>query len=176
VYGRGNRDAMRDEFSVNEAEFLRIMENCTILKLQKRSPSITQPLNDFVFMNAEPTRRSDSHWMMVAVAMLALAVFSWGVRYKVSLYHPVVHMSAAKLLSQRERPATIEAARLAADPLPAPQPLPFFTLALGALFATLRVLKPKFLHREPCNRTLSRRPPCHSFFFFRPPPVLFAAI
>lgn len=112
--------------------------------------------------------------MIVAVAMLALAVFSWGVRYKLSLYHPVVHMSAAKLLSQRERPATMEAARLAADPLPAPQPLPFFALALGALFAALRVLKPEFLHRE-LRRLFPRRQASQSFFFFRPPPVLSAA-
>ncbi|HZY63906.1 MAG TPA: hypothetical protein VFE38_15410 [Edaphobacter sp.] len=110
------------------------------------------------------------------MAMLAFAVFSWGVRYKLSLYNPDAHMSAAKLLSQRERPATVEAAKLAADPLPAPQPMPFFTLALGLLFSALTVLKPEFAHCEWNDRSDFRQRASYSFFFFRPPPACSAVI
>ncbi|HTV07283.1 MAG TPA: hypothetical protein VME86_18070 [Acidobacteriaceae bacterium] len=42
---------------------------------------------------------------------LAVAVFAWGLRYKLSLYksgtHTVHHVVIAKLLSNRERPADI---------------------------------------------------------------------
>ena len=75
--------------------------------------------------------------MIVTIAMLAFAVFSWGVRYKLSLYNPATHMSAAKLLSQRERPATLESAKLAADPVVNPVPITLFAFAMGVMLAGL---------------------------------------
>jgi hypothetical protein len=47
------------------------------------------------------------HPLLVLAAMLGLAVFLWGLQYKLSLYHSVtIHHATpkAKLLSQRERP------------------------------------------------------------------------
>jgi hypothetical protein len=127
-------------------------------------------------MNAEQTRRRKSHWMIVTIAVLAFAVFSWGVRYKLSLYNPVTHMSAAKLLSQRERPATFEATKLAADPLPDYGAATMFVFTIGALLA--RFWSPKaaavrnLTSWDVIPRQLSQN---FSYFFFRPPPVIFAS-
>jgi hypothetical protein len=126
-------------------------------------------------MNAEQTRRRGSQWMIVTVAMLAFAVFSWGVRYKVSLYNPAAHMSAAKLLSQRERPATIESARLAADPAVNIEPVTFFALAMGVMLAWMWSLKPVFSPRIVRHQVRLPKQPGQTFFFFRPPPFLLAS-
>ena len=125
-------------------------------------------------MNVEQTRRRGSQWMIVTIAMLAFAVFSWGVRYKVSLYNPGAHMSAAKLLSQRERPATFESAKLAADPAVNLEPVTFFALAMGIMLAWLWSLKPTFSPRSVRHRVKLTRKPNQTFFFFRPPPILLA--
>ncbi|WP_348268783.1 hypothetical protein P8936_06075 [Edaphobacter paludis] len=109
--------------------------------------------------------------MIVAIAMLAFAVFSWGVRYKVSLYNPATHMSAAKLLSQRERPATFESAKLAADPAVNLEPVTFFALAMGVVLAWVWSLKPTFSPRSVRHRAKAPKQPDQTFFFFRPPPV-----
>jgi hypothetical protein len=123
-------------------------------------------------MNVEQTGRRGSQWMFVTVAMLALAVFSWGVRYKLSLYNPAAHMSAAKLLSQRERPATIESARLAADPAVNLEPVTFFALAMGVVLAWLWSLKRVFSPKIARYRVQLPKRPVQTFFFFRPPPFL----
>ena len=126
-------------------------------------------------MNAEQTRRRGSQWMIVTIAMLAFAVFSWGIRYKVSLYNPATHMSAAKLLSQRERPATSESAKLAAGPAVNLQRVTFFALAMGVMLAWVWSLKPVFSPRSVRYRTELPKQPGQTFFFFRPPPTLLAS-
>lgn len=127
-------------------------------------------------MNVEQTRRrGGSQWMIVTIAMLAFAVFSWGVRYKVSLYNPANHMSAAKLLSQRERPATFESARLAADPAVNLEPATFFGLAMGVMLAWVWSLKPTFSPRSVRHQAKVPKQPAQTFFFFRPPPFLLAS-
>jgi hypothetical protein len=123
-------------------------------------------------MSTETTRRRESHWMIVAIAMLAFAVFSWGVQYKLSLYNSEAHMSEAKLLSQKERPTTSEATELAADPLANPMPVPLFAFALGAMLAGLCSLKLAASQREAWQQALLPRQPSQNFFFFRPPPFL----
>lgn len=126
-------------------------------------------------MNAEHTSRRGSQWMIVTIAMLALAVFSWGVRYKVSLYNPATHMSAAKLLSQRERPATFESAKLAAEPVVHPEVRVLFAVAMGIMLAALWSLKPTFLPKSVEHLAQLPKQPSQTFFFFRPPPVLSAS-
>ena len=126
------------------------------------------------FMNVEQTRRRGSQWMVVAV-VLAFAVFTWGVRYKVSLYNPAAHMSAAKLLSQRERPATFESAKVAADPAVNPEPVTFFAVAMGVMLAWAWSLKLVFSPRIVRHRARLPKQPGQTFFFFRPPPVLLAS-
>lgn len=126
-------------------------------------------------MHVEQTRRRGSQWMIVTIAMLAFAVFSWGVRYKLSLYNPAAHMSAAKLLSQRERPATIESARLAAGPTVNLEPVTFFALAMGVMLAWLWSLKPVFSPRIVGLRFRLPKQANQIFFFFRPPPSFLAS-
>jgi hypothetical protein len=127
-------------------------------------------------MNAEQTKRRRSRGMMIAIVLLAFAVFSWGISYKLSLYNPAAHMSAAKLLSQRERPATFEATKQAANPLmhPSANPVPatLFVLAIGAFLAQLSFCKPDFLQRSVWHRVQLSKQPGQTFFFFRPPPFL----
>ena len=125
-------------------------------------------------MKTEQKRRRGSQWMIVAIAMLAFAVFSWGVQYKLSLYNPTAHMSSAKLLSQRERPATFETTKLAAVPLVSPEPSTLFALAMGVTIAALCFLKPVFLLRVTWHQALLPQQPDQTFFFFRPPPFLLA--
>ncbi|MEO8736545.1 MAG: hypothetical protein ABI380_08395 [Edaphobacter sp.] len=110
----------------------------------------------------------------MAIVMLAFAVFSWGIRYKLSLYNPASHMSAAKLLSQRERPATSEASELAADPLANPAPITLFGLALGVTLVGLFSLKPTFSKRNVWDRVQLPKRSGQNFFFFRPPPLLYS--
>jgi len=113
--------------------------------------------------------------MILVIVMLAFAVFSWGVRYKLSLYNPAAHVSAAKLLSQRERPATVEAAKLAADPLPELAPIALFASLLNAVLIGLLALQPALLLRDMWQQARISRKPSQNFFFFRPPPAAFAS-
>lgn len=112
---------------------------------------------------------------MVAIALLALAVFSWGVQYKLSLYNPGAHMSAAKLLSQRERPATSEAVKLTADPLVNSGPITLFALAMGVVLTGLCLLNTNLPLQDAWHRAKVSKQPEQTFFSFRPPPVVFAA-
>lgn len=108
--------------------------------------------------------------MIVAIAMLALAVFSWGVRYKLSLYNPTAHMSAAKLLSQRERPAAAESAKLAVDPVVNPVPITLLAFAMGVILAGLWAQKPDFFPKNIWHHAQLPKQANQNFFFFRPPP------
>jgi hypothetical protein len=59
----------------------------------------------------QSTSRSARQWniLVLLIVGLAIAVFAWGLRYKLSLYHsapqPTHRVVLAKLLSNRERPA-----------------------------------------------------------------------
>jgi hypothetical protein len=123
-------------------------------------------------MNAEQTKRRKSHIMMIAIVLLAIAVFSWGISYKLSLYNPAAHMSAAKLLSQRERPATFETTPPPADPLVNPVPVTLFVLAIATFLTELCFRKPDFLQKSVRHRLQLPKQPGQTFFFFRPPPFL----
>jgi len=112
--------------------------------------------------------------MILAIVLLAFAVFGWGVRYKVSLYNPAAHMSAAKLLSQRERPATFETIKLAAHPLIDPGPVVWFAVAMGTVLAGFSLSKILLLI-DVRDRVQQSRQISQTFFFFRPPPFLFAS-
>jgi hypothetical protein len=57
------------------------------------------------------------------LVLLSVSLFSWGLRYKLSLYYShqdSPKMAAAKLLSQKERPATAQATQLVAPIVPGP--------------------------------------------------------
>jgi hypothetical protein len=110
---------------------------------------------------------------MAAMAVLAIAVFLWGLEYKCSLYHrhpeKRQRVVAAKLLSEKERPRTTPAASFLRVPLVSVTALIFLfhgirrhrDLRTGLRFAPT-VLPTIFGgHRSPSL----------IYFSFRPPPI-----
>jgi hypothetical protein len=102
--------------------------------------------------------------------MLCMAVFGWGLQYKLSLYKgkdSVSHLApVAKLLSQKERPAAGQAfARLPARPL-----WPVFlivALAFGVAPAAARFLRSGSREEDP----VPLPPPVRALFLRPPPPA-----
>jgi hypothetical protein len=106
--------------------------------------------------------------------MLSAAVFGWGLQYKLSLYHGKDSIShqipEAKLLSQKERPATAQAVSMHPSALPAFHLFPaliIVTVAFGVLQAAARYVRTGSL-----ERSRPPLPPCLQAIFLRPPPVL----
>lgn len=101
-----------------------------------------------------------------ALALLSISLFSWGLAYKLSLYHShqLPQMAAAKLLSQKERPATAQSNQLLppivpASPLNIARP-PWFDLP-GSTPAPRLELRSRHLHDAPEFFTVhtDRKPP-----------------
>lgn len=110
------------------------------------------------------------------ILALAVAVFAWGLRSKLSLYREAVptaaHAPVAKLLSNRERPAdTVVQIERAITPVLA------VVFASYTLFAGLLLLgEPErqslwTIHRTQ-NPQRRANPPAARQIFFRPPPAL----
>jgi hypothetical protein len=101
--------------------------------------------------------------------MLCMAVFGWGLQYKLSLYKnkdSISHSAPeAKLLSQKERPAAVQAP-VQPQRIPA---LPFLLVVftVGLLQAAARYLY--FATNEAICPPLQC---CLRAFFVRPPPQL----
>jgi len=109
--------------------------------------------------------------------LLAFAVFSWGVQYKLSLYDPPAkpssRMAEAKLLSQKERaPVSNASESTLAD---AAQPiLPvLFAYLTGAILMALDLFAASESRSDVRARAQLPKQPSQSFFFFRPPPAAF---
>jgi hypothetical protein len=104
----------------------------------------------------------------IGLLMLGMAVFGWGLQYKLSLYKgkdSVSHLApVAKLLSQKERPAPGQTlARLPARPV-----WPVFlivALAFGVAPAAARFLRSGSREEDPVPL-----PPSIRALFLRPPP------
>jgi hypothetical protein len=121
-------------------------------------------------LSNSPGNRRRAILLPIGLLMLCMAVFGWGLQYKLSLYQPedsVSHLApVAKLLSQKERPAAGKT--FDARPNWAPS-WPFFLilmLAFGLCRAAVRYLRIGSLEE-------SRAPfsPCLQGIFVRPPPV-----
>jgi hypothetical protein len=110
----------------------------------------------------------------LGLLMLSLAVFGWGLQYKLSLYqakNSIAHLTPeAKLLSQKERPATTQA--VDARVPEGPGFLGFTAFVLVAVASLLRPAAARFLRIECMEGARPSRPPCLQALFFRPPPVL----
>ena len=126
-----------------------------------------------LFRNSSGNRRR-AVFLPLGLLMLSLAVFGWGLQYKLSLYQgkgSIAHLTPeAKLLSQKERPAAAQALdarspELAAFPL-------FAALLLVAVASVLRQAAARYLRTGSMERSRPPRPPCVQAIFFRPPPVL----
>jgi hypothetical protein len=118
--------------------------------------------------------KNSRRWRILAffVLGLAIAVFAWGLRYKASLYNstatPSHHMLAAKLLSNRERPAdtAVQVER-------ATMPLVVAVWAGFAFFAFFLFDRERQLRWTVQRAQNPQRRPAHKTtpqIFFRPPP------
>jgi hypothetical protein len=116
--------------------------------------------------------------VVMGIVFLALAVFGWGVKYKISLYDPPgsisTSMSHAKLLSQKERPVSSENLDLVHPPLPEAQSsisYPAFFIAAVVLVVCCTASM-RMLTKAQDADSDRRRCSVHSnYFFFRPPPA-----
>ena len=106
--------------------------------------------------------------------LLAVAVSFWGIGYKVSLYHPAVQRTypAAKLLSQKERPAQSEESVVAGKPIAEAIHHSVLAHAVVALTPALQITQTarcSHLDLQKCTRLL----PLHSLRQStpRPPPA-----
>ncbi len=127
-------------------------------------------------MRLNPPNRRFSTLSVMGVLALTIAVFGWGLQYKLSLYqHSGTHsrfVSQAKLLSQKERPA-------ASNGLDADAPVDFehqtpisaptFLVAATLLSAFVAVLL-WFRVDAVLGHSSHQRLAASTFFAFRPPP------
>jgi hypothetical protein len=107
---------------------------------------------------------------------LALALFGWGLQYKLSLYeHSSNHPSSilhAKLLSQKERPASAAAVGLIAGNTQQPQlPAKFFPLLVVTILLGLSATQFSWMRsRVLVSYSGHQRLAASNYFAFRPPP------
>ena len=126
-------------------------------------------------MNLSNTSRRQSQMMSLGMLLLAFAVFSWGVQYKLSLYNPPAKTSArmaeAKLLSQKERVSVSNAS----ESILAPAAQPILPVVFACLASAMLIALGLFpsAYSQSNVRACAQLPkqPSQSFFFFRPPPV-----
>jgi hypothetical protein len=126
-------------------------------------------------MNPRVTRRKFSELMALALVLVGLAVFFWGLGYKLSLYDlpgsPSTHMAQAKLLSQRERPPAAQGLEQFSTKAPqvAVVVIAVFLIAAACFSAfsiqVIRTLFASLVGLRRCDDFLS------TVFAFRPPPV-----
>ncbi|MGC2402444.1 MAG: hypothetical protein WA510_21800 [Acidobacteriaceae bacterium] len=113
----------------------------------------------------------------LGLLMLSMAVFAWGLQYKLSLYkthQSITHVAPeAKLLSQKERPVTGQAVDAAPTPLPLPAALPaaLLLLAMTATTPGLFQTAGRYLPARSRERAAAPLPLRYRAVFFRPPPV-----
>lgn len=136
-------------------------------------------LPDPIMVDLWNPKRRALPWFWLGFIALAIAVFTWGLGYKLSLYDPPQAKSheipQAKLLSKNEQAIAVQSPLLknTKDPSTALRKVLagvvlFFAVTLGRQMAAT-------FHRNmpdtgtPC---LSRRFAALTSFFFRPPPVL----
>jgi hypothetical protein len=121
------------------------------------------------------TSKSARQWniLVLLTVGLAVAVFAWGLRYKLSLYktatHTVYHVTDAKLLSNRERPAdTVVQVERAVTPTVVAFCV-LFTFFAGSLLELRR--QSMWLLQRTRDPRLRPDPRAMRRLFSRPPPI-----
>jgi hypothetical protein len=119
-------------------------------------------------------KRNFAFLLPISFLMLSMAVFGWGLQYKLSLYkakNSITHLAPeAKLLSQKERPMALQPASERPTELPS---LPKICLALVvALAPGLFRSAARYGRIGSTEKARAPFPPCLESLFFRPPPVL----
>jgi hypothetical protein len=114
---------------------------------------------------------------VLAVLFLAFTVLGWGTVYKLSLYDPPVSPStnipAAKLLSQKERPSSLQAVEGVLPAIPNHQPLSYSpAIMIVVLTFGLRLAVSAWMREIGMEDSRRQRSAPASFFSFRPPPAL----
>ena len=123
-----------------------------------------------------PSRRV-SIFVVCAVLFLGFTVLGWGTGYKVSLYHrpggPSSSIPVAKLLSQKERPSTTQAAEGVLPLVPNHEPSVYYVAIIVATFVYgLRLSVSPRMREVALDDSCKQRSAHSNFFFFRPPPAL----
>jgi hypothetical protein len=114
----------------------------------------------------------------VGILIVALAVFGWGLHYKMSLYDsPSSHSTAvphAKLLSQKERPAaSTEAGLIRLESQRQPSSNFYLQVVPAAIVTGSAIAAPRWMQIRPTVwNARQRQIATTSFFSFRPPPFL----
>jgi hypothetical protein len=117
--------------------------------------------------------------VLVTALSLCLAVFAWGLQYKLSLYdHPGNRsnsVATAKLLSQEERTAS---STNSMSPLPVrrdtqPSSSSLFAILAAMALTLVLLISSKVQAFVTMSFSCQRRFAESVFFFFRPPPILF---
>jgi hypothetical protein len=125
-------------------------------------------------MNSDVTSQRSSHITALSVLLLAFAVFAWGVQYKLSLYDlpgsPSATIPHAKLLSQKERPVSLEGLELVSAELPQVVLIGFSGLLIGTICLGVPRVQTSRLSLTRNENSRRRRHFRSSFFSFRPPP------
>src|ERR1700733_6783295 len=121
-----------------------------------------------LFRNSSGSRRAVL--LPLGLLMLSLAVFGWGLQYKLSLYQSkdsITHLApVAKLLSQKERPAATQGLAALSPEVPA---FPAFAaFVFVAVASVLRQAAMRYVRTGSMERSRPPRPPCFQTLFFRP--------
>jgi hypothetical protein len=133
-------------------------------------------------MRINITKCRTSIRVVLGIVFLALAVFGWGVKYKISLYDPPgsisTHMSHAKLLSQKERPVPSSDLDLVRPPLLPPQSSILFpTFLIAAIVLGSDITISLWMLAEATDDVSLRQRRSNSIYFsFRPPPALLPSL
>ena len=119
-------------------------------------------------------KRHCAFLLSFGLLVLSMAVFGWGLQYKLSLYQgksSIAHLTPeAKLLSQKERPLVgqVQSTRPAEPPaFPVFPALLMVTLAVSLCHAAVR-----YIRTGSTEKSRAPLPACIHAIFFRPPPVL----
>jgi hypothetical protein len=113
----------------------------------------------------------------VGILIVALAVFGWGLHYKMSLYDsPSNHSTAvphAKLLSQKERlAASTKVGSIRLESQRQPSSIFYPQVLLTAIVTGSSIADSRWMRTWPMIRNARQRQiAATNFFSFRPPPV-----
>lgn len=123
--------------------------------------------------NSQRNRRC-AFLLSFGLLTLSMAVFGWGLQYKLSLYQgkgSIAHLTPeAKLLSQKERPLVAQELNTRPTHLPAFSIFPALLMAASA--AIMQPATARYARTGSVEKSRAPLPPCLQALFTRPPPVL----
>ena len=118
---------------------------------------------------SSPQNRRRAVLLPLGLLILAIAVFGWGLQYKLSLYQgkdSISHSApVAKLLSQKERPAAVQPPGDRSE-MPTWPVVLVFALPFGLCQAATR-----YFRSVCCEGEWPPLPICLRVIFVRPPPI-----